>query len=126
MPQIKWDGRGEPSINHFDKRLSKIVLFFLLHVHHSTGLANFKHKVHEKNVRSSFYSTFGHHLIQAEFTHPGHRFTYVGFPECPCCLECDIYSRLCYVDGLMILDYNHKKVWSSYLIVRTRLPLLHS
>ena len=22
---------------------------------------------------------------------------YLGFPECPCCLGCNIYSRLCHV-----------------------------
>ena len=28
---------------------------------------------------------------------PGHLFTHLVFPECLCCLECDIYSWLCYV-----------------------------
>ena len=49
-------------------------------------------------------STVGAWPHQVKFTLPGHRFTCVGFPECPCCLECDIYSRLCYVYGLMVLD----------------------
>ena len=25
------------------------------------------------------------------------------FPECPCCLECDIHSRFCYVYGLIYI-----------------------
>ena len=43
---------------------------------------------------------------QVKFTLPGHLFTHFGFPECPCCLECNIYSRHCYVYvyGLVILD----------------------
>ena len=28
----------------------------------------------------------------------------LGFPMCPCCLGCDIYSRFCYLYELMILD----------------------
>ena len=31
-------------------------------------------------------------------------FTHRGFPECPCCLECNIYSGLCHDYGLMIFD----------------------
>ena len=41
---------------------------------------------------------------QVKFTLPGHLFTRLGFPECPCCIECAIYSQLCYVYGLMVLD----------------------
>ena len=41
---------------------------------------------------------------QVKFTLSGHLFTHLGFPEFPCCLECDIYSRLCYVYVLMMLD----------------------
>ena len=39
------------------------------------------------------------------FTLPEHLFTHLGFPECPCLLEFDIYSRFCYINGLIILDY---------------------
>ena len=33
-----------------------------------------------------------------KFTLPGHLFSHLSFPECPCCLECDLYSRFCYVE----------------------------
>ena len=41
---------------------------------------------------------------QVKFTLPGHPFTYFGFPECPCCLENNIYSRLYHDYGLMRFD----------------------
>ena len=34
---------------------------------------------------------------QMKFTLPGHLFTHLGFLECPCGFESDIYSRLLYV-----------------------------
>ena len=51
---------------------------------------------YHSNTWSSTYCT--------TFSLPGHVFIHLGFTECPCCLECDMYSRLCYVYGLMILD----------------------
>ena len=42
---------------------------------------------------------------QVTFTLPGHLFTYLAIPECPCCLEYKIYSRICHDYGLMIFDY---------------------
>ena len=42
-------------------------------------------------------------VTAGEFYSSGHIFTQLGFPEYPCFLECDIYSRFCYVYGLMIL-----------------------
>ena len=33
-----------------------------------------------------------------------HLFTHLGFPECPCCLECDIYSWFCYIYGILVVD----------------------
>ena len=41
---------------------------------------------------------------QVKFTFPGNLFTHFGFPEWPCCLQCNIYSRLCHDYGLMIFD----------------------
>ena len=41
---------------------------------------------------------------QVKFTLPGNLFTYLGFPECPCCLKCNSYSRLCHDYGLMLFD----------------------
>ena len=32
---------------------------------------------------------------QVKFILPGHIFTYLGFPECSCCIDCEIYSLLC-------------------------------
>ena len=49
-------------------------------------------------------STAGAWPHQVKFTPPGHLFTHLGFPECPCCLECDIYFRLYHDYGLMIFD----------------------
>ena len=34
---------------------------------------------------------------------PPFLFTHLGLPEFPCCLECDIYSRFCYVCGLVMI-----------------------
>ena len=33
-----------------------------------------------------------------------HLFTHLGLLECSCCLECNIYSRICNNYGLMIFD----------------------
>ena len=41
---------------------------------------------------------------QMKFNLPGHLFTHLGCSERPYCLQSDIYSRLCWVNGLMILD----------------------
>ena len=49
-----------------------------------------------------------------KFTIHGHLFTNLRFPKCPCCLECDIYSRLCYVYGLM---FNEWRSVISFLIL---------
>ena len=31
---------------------------------------------------------------QVKFTLPGHLYTHLGFPECPCCLECHDYGLM--------------------------------
>ena len=49
-------------------------------------------------------STAGAWPKQVKFTLPGHIFTHLGYPECSCCLECNIHSRLCRDYGLMIFD----------------------
>ena len=42
---------------------------------------------------------------QAKFTLHGHQFAHLCFPEClDFYLDCNIYSRLCYLYGLLILD----------------------
>ena len=35
-------------------------------------------------------STAGVWSQQVKFTLPRHLFTHLGFPECPCCLQCNI------------------------------------
>ena len=47
-------------------------------------------------------STAGACPQQVKFTLTGQLSTHFGFPECPCRLECNIYSRLCRDYGLMI------------------------
>ena len=49
-------------------------------------------------------STAGSWSQHVNFTLPEHLFTHLGFPECPCCLECNIYSRIYHDYGLMIFD----------------------
>ena len=49
-------------------------------------------------------STAGAWPQQVKFTLPVHIFTDLGFPECPCCHVCNIYSRLCHGNGLVIFD----------------------
>ena len=49
--------------------------------------------------------------VHGRQTLPGHLFTHLGFPECPYCIECDIYSRLCYVDGIMVLDNGWRTIF---------------
>ena len=49
-------------------------------------------------------STAGAWPMPVKFTLPGHLFSHLGFPECPCCHECNIYSRLCRDYGQMIFD----------------------
>ena len=41
---------------------------------------------------------------QVKFTLPGNLFTHLGFPECPCFLECDIIPGFVTFVGLMVLD----------------------
>ena len=50
----------------------------------------------------NLYYTAGAWQYQVQFTLPGHLFTHLGFPECPCYLACDIYFRFCYVYGLWL------------------------
>ena len=45
-------------------------------------------------------STAGVWSQLVKFTLPGQLFTHLEFHECPCCLGCNIYSRLCYDYGL--------------------------
>ena len=54
---------------------------------------------------------------QVKFTLPGHIFTHLGFPECPYCLECNSYSRLCYDCVLMIYLINGRRTVISFLIL---------
>ena len=46
----------------------------------------------------------GSRPYHVKITLPGYIFIHLGFPECLCCIECNIYSRLCVVYGLMVLD----------------------
>ena len=57
---------------------------------------------------------------QVKFTLPGYIFTHLGFPDCPCCLECNIFSRLCHDYGLMIFDY---RMTDGYFLSYTELTL---
>ena len=47
----------------------------------------------QENKMKYFYSSYR----AGEFYSSRHLFTHLGFPECPCCLEYDMYSRLCCV-----------------------------
>ena len=49
------------------------------------------------------------------FTLLGHLFTYMDFLECPCCLGCNIYSRLCHDYGLFILTDDGRLFLSLYV-----------
>ena len=52
-----------------------------------------------------FDSTAGACPQRVKITLSEHLFTYLGFPECVCCLECNVYSRLCRDYGIMVFDY---------------------
>ena len=47
-------------------------------------------------------STAGVWPQHVKLTLPGHLFTNLGFPKCPCCLEVNNYSRFCHDYRLMI------------------------
>ena len=49
-------------------------------------------------------STVGGWQQQEKFTLHRHLFSHLGFSEYSCCLESNIYSRLCHDYGLMIFD----------------------
>ena len=46
-------------------------------------------------------STVGSWPYHVKFTHPGHIFTHLGFPECPCCLECAMVD-VPYCSGMLL------------------------
>ena len=50
----------------------------------------------------SMADVWPHHLSCSPIC--GRLFTHLGFPKWPCCLECNIYSRIRHVNGLMIFD----------------------
>ena len=52
----------------------------------------------------TFDSTADEWPQQTKFTLPGHLFTHLDFPERPCCLECNICSRICHDYGQIVFD----------------------
>ena len=76
-----------------------IIVFCKINLLWNVELQHFQKKTYTLDYTASAWPR------QVKFTVPGHIFTYLGFPECPCFLEwCDIYFWLCYVCGLMLLD----------------------